>query len=240
MPASFDLLRERLLQGGVRPRHARRYLAELKDHLEDLVAEERQGARGEGDARSRALARLGSVDALAGAMIARRELRAWSSKAPAVAYLITPSLALALGIMRAVATVVTTCIWLRGSARVPSDLPGWTRPLAESATFFGNGVLPVLLGWGLAAAAIRQRTHPLWPILGIVILAVVGAVLQVHLTLPSASGRGEVSFVTGGETFAWWVSATGRAALTLVLAMTPYAGLRLLRSAQAGGEGDAT
>jgi hypothetical protein len=109
-------------------------------------------------------------------------------------------------------------------------------------------MLPVLLGWVLVAAAIRQRTPPLWPILGIVILAVVGAALQVHLKLPSASGRGEVSFLAGGETFAWWVSSAGRAALILVLAMTPYASLSPLRSAhtaiECGGDparsGDAT
>src|ERR1700730_5057535 len=64
MAKPFHELRERLLRAGVAPRHVRRYLAELADHLADLRAEEeRAGAL---DAERAALARLGGIDALAG------------------------------------------------------------------------------------------------------------------------------------------------------------------------------
>jgi hypothetical protein len=36
----FNTIRENLLRGGVAPRHVRRYLAELDDHLADLTARE--------------------------------------------------------------------------------------------------------------------------------------------------------------------------------------------------------
>ena len=37
-PMRFEALRETLLQGGIAPRHVRRYLRELDDHLADLTA----------------------------------------------------------------------------------------------------------------------------------------------------------------------------------------------------------
>jgi hypothetical protein len=43
MPVHFESLRDRLLRGGVAPRHVTRYLRELTEHLEDLIAEEEQG-----------------------------------------------------------------------------------------------------------------------------------------------------------------------------------------------------
>ena len=95
MQASFDPLRRRLLEGGVRQRPARRYLAELKDHLDDLIAEERRAMSDPREAETRALSRLGSFDMLAEAMIERREFQTWGRKAPVAAYLIAPAVTLA-------------------------------------------------------------------------------------------------------------------------------------------------
>src|SRR5579859_1830609 len=64
-----DELRERLLRAGVAPRHVRRYLAELRDHLADLTAEEERAGHGRAEAESAALVRLGGMDDLAKAMI---------------------------------------------------------------------------------------------------------------------------------------------------------------------------
>src|ERR1700720_2457956 len=59
MAKPFHELRERLLRAGVAPRHVRRYLAELADHLADLRAEEEGAGRSRADAESAALVRLG-------------------------------------------------------------------------------------------------------------------------------------------------------------------------------------
>jgi len=45
MAKPFDELRERLLRGGVAPRHVRRYLRELGDHLSDLKVDESSAGR---------------------------------------------------------------------------------------------------------------------------------------------------------------------------------------------------
>jgi hypothetical protein len=57
MVKPFNELRERLLRAGVAPRHVRRYLKELADHLADLTAEEERAGRSGADAESAALAR---------------------------------------------------------------------------------------------------------------------------------------------------------------------------------------
>ena len=167
MLASFETvpfagLKDRLLQGGVRPRHARRYLSELQDHLDDLIAEERRAAADERDARARALARLGSTEALAGAMIARPELRAWSSKAPALVYVIAPSTVLVACTMAAMAAIVIKATSLSHAGAAPTDLPVWLHQAAAGVVVAANSLLAVALGWGLAAMAIRQRSAPRW------------------------------------------------------------------------------
>jgi hypothetical protein len=230
MLTSFDLLWERLLQGGVARRPARRYLAELRDHLDDLIAEERQAAGDERDARSRALARLGSVDALAGAMIARREALAWSRKAPFAAYLIAPTFAFAAGAALAMSGVVMTANWLRAPGGGAVDMPPWALTMAADVVFFSNAMLAVLLGWTLGAMAVRQRSAPLWPVLGIVVLATVGAAVQLQVTLPSAAGHGEIGFSPSG-------GFIGRLVLNLALTLIPYAGLRLWQATRPKAHG---
>ena len=96
MPKPFNELRERLLWAGVAPRHVKRYLKELTDHLTDLRAEEERAGRTRQDAEAAALARLGSVDDLTNAMIRRRQFQSWSVRAPWATFGILP---MALGLL---------------------------------------------------------------------------------------------------------------------------------------------
>src|SRR5678816_52574 len=109
MPKEFELLRERLLRAGIGAAQAGRYIAELKDHLDDLCAEELKAGWSPNDAQARAMRRLGYVDALAEAMIARRELRTWSARAPAAAYVVAPSVILAAATACWLAALVAVC-----------------------------------------------------------------------------------------------------------------------------------
>ena len=78
----FEGLREILLKGGVAPRHVRRYLAELSEHLDDLTEKQRaQGYEGE-DAQLRARALLGEDRELAAAMLEQKSLRSLPARAP--------------------------------------------------------------------------------------------------------------------------------------------------------------
>ena len=95
MAKPFHELRERLLRAGVAPRHVRRYLTELTDHLADLRAEEERAGRSRADAESAALVRLGGMDDLAKAMIEQRQFRSWSARVPWAVFSLTPLLLLA-------------------------------------------------------------------------------------------------------------------------------------------------
>src|SRR5215469_804070 len=95
MQEPFSELRERLLQAGVAPRHVRRYVKELREHLADLTAEEAHAGSPRAESESRAVARLGSVDDLAKAMIDQRHFRSWCTRAPWAVFSLTPLLWLA-------------------------------------------------------------------------------------------------------------------------------------------------
>jgi hypothetical protein len=220
--ASFDPLWRRLLEGGVRPRPARRYLAELKDHLDDLIAEERRAMSDPREAETRALSRLGSFEMLAEAMIERREFQTWGRKAPFAAYLIAPALALEAITALTVVGVVMTVKQVHADAGV-GDLPAWVSEFATGMMFFSHAILPVLLAWALGVVAFRNRSALLWPACGIVALAALGGLFHPILTLPTATGPGEVSISPGG------IAAF---AVLLAVAALPYAALLLWRAAR--------
>ncbi len=195
MPKSFfaipmfeKQLRERLLRAGVAPRHVRRYLHELSDHLADLRAEEERAGRSPADAESAALARLGSMDDLAKAMIGQPRLRAWSVRAPWAMFGCVPLCVLA-------AAYFVACLILWSGWRI--FLPGTDTPFVPtdgfSIFYFGVGRLlyfsaPILIGWGIVLVAARQRSRTLWPIPGLLLLAWMGGSAQVHASRTGVPG----------------------------------------------------
>ena len=77
-------LRQVLLDAGVAARIAARTELELRDHLLDLEAEAKRCGRDAESAAAEARQRLGSVDLLATAVLARPELRSWAFRWPVV------------------------------------------------------------------------------------------------------------------------------------------------------------
>ena len=182
----FDELRERLLRAGVAPRHVRRYLAELADHFADLRAEEQSAGRGGAEAESAAIARLGTMDDLARAMTERPEFQAWCARAPWAAFGVAPVLLLA-----ASWCVTLLVLWLGWQRFLPGEQTPFGRHSGHSALFALANVVfqgdqalyylaPILVGWGVALVAARQRVKAWWPIAGLVLIACVGGAAQVH------------------------------------------------------------
>jgi hypothetical protein len=194
----FERLRERLLTAGVSPRHVRRYMAELSDHVVDLEAEAKRAGHPEPTAS--ALARLGRPDDLAEAMIARSELRAWVARAPWAVFLVAPTLAVAA---IDVATVVGMMLLVKlflphaGDQAIVSA-PRWFALLSAAVNLFHAYGVSLLLGAGVIAIAVRQRMPPLWPIVGLIAVAVLGTVNELHIQVPVAPHQhGEISFGAG-------------------------------------------
>src|SRR3569833_1513413 len=93
----FDAVAETLLKGGVAPRHARRYVRELDEHLDDLTAQQRASGYDGEDAASRARARLGNDAELAQAMLERPGMKSWPARLPWLVFILLPPILAAAG-----------------------------------------------------------------------------------------------------------------------------------------------
>jgi len=181
MEKPFRELRERLLRAGIAPRHVRRYMRELKDHLADLSVEEERAGHDRSVAEQKALARLGTSDDLARAMITQRQFRSWSARAPWAAFGLGPLLLLA-----ACYLIACTILWTGWRIFLPTASTPFVGILDERAMiYFGVGRMlyfgaPIFVGWALATVAMRQRLSSGWPILAASLLAVFGAAAQVR------------------------------------------------------------
>jgi hypothetical protein len=172
-------LRERLLQAGVARRHVRRYLIELTDHLSDLRMEEQRAGRSPTEAESAALSRLGGMDELARAMIGQRHVRAWSVRAPWAAFGVAPIVLLAAAYF-----VALLILWSGWKLFLPGTASPFVRVDGFLMLYFGVGRLiyygaPILIGWGVAIIAARQRLSALWPAVGLFLIAWIGGTARV-------------------------------------------------------------
>jgi hypothetical protein len=238
MAQPFHELRERLLRAGVAPRHVRRYLNELADHLADLTAEEERAGLPRADAESAALLRLGGIDDLAKAMTDQRQFQSWSSRAPWAAFGLTP-----LVLLAAVWLVALFLLWSGWQIFMPgADTPFGARPgphriydLAnvyfqiDRALYFGA---PVLVGWEIGIIALRQRLRPIWPTVGLALIALIGGTVRVQASrtaVPTGLGHIRMDFVLS-STMPLIPYALFHALVILSLTALPYLIWRLQKA----------
>jgi hypothetical protein len=224
MSSPFNELSERLLRAGVAPRHVRRYLAELNHHLADLAAEELLSGLSPAQSQAAALARLGSINDLAAAMLNQPQFQAFSCRAPFAVFGLAPLLALA-----AAWSLALFILWSGWHAFLPGQPSPFVNVYGVAAVYFGIGRMiyfcaPVLTGWTIAFLAVRQRLTSLWPLAGLFLVAVAGAALQVHATRPTVPGAiGGVSMGLAVSASAHSISgAVSHAAAILALAALPW------------------
>jgi hypothetical protein len=225
-------LRERLLRAGVAPRHVRRFLAESRDHLADLTAEEESAGRSRADAESAALVRLGGADDLAKAMIERRQFQSWCIRAPWAMFGIAPLFALAGAYF-----VACLILWSGWKIFLPGTDTPFVRLDGPAIFYFGVGRLlyytaPILVGWGIGLVASRQRFKAVWTTVGLVLIALIGATAQVHASRSAVPGGvGHVSMdLAFGHSVQGISSGLFRAVLILSLTALPWLIWRLQRA----------
>jgi hypothetical protein len=237
MPEPFESLRERLLRSGVAPVHVRRYLGELNDHLADLADEETKAGRTALEVKAAARTRLGGDEALAGAMLAQPSLRSWTGRAPWATLVIGPFLLVILTWLVAALGIVAVLLLSprQGVYHIPLPwLPAFATALFDLAQF----AAPLLIGVGVAVLAARQRTHPLWPLVGCLVIALFGNSLfwvaqwptnaphdpRAHDVSLSVGVRGAPHiFLPGGTfNFADWSHGLPLVALSLAVAAAVY------------------
>lgn len=204
MQEPFSELRERLLHAGVAPRHVRRYVKELREHLADLTAEEAQAGSTRAESETRAVARLGSVDNLAKAMIDQRQFRSWCTRAPWAVFSVAPVFGLA-------AAYVVACqflffgwkLFLPTAAtpfvRIPGPVYGSENIYFQVGRmiFFGA---PIVIGGAIGLVAARQRTKSTWPFVGLGLVALLSSSAQVQAyraTVTTSGGNINKGIVLG-------------------------------------------
>jgi hypothetical protein len=232
MAQPFEALRERLLRAGMAPRHVRRYLRELADHLADLSAEEEQAGRSPEDAQSAARARLGTVDELAQAMIQRPQFRSWCARAPWAMFSVG-----ALGLLAAAYFLACLYLWCGWRVFVPgAETPFDARvPMYSLANiYFQAGKFyytcaPIFAAWGIGVVAVRQRLKAVWPLVGFLLIAFMGASAHIEASRTAVAGAGHIrmSFFTLASSGAGSSDRLIYACVVLTLAALPYLFMRL-------------
>jgi hypothetical protein len=166
----FETLAENLLKGGIAPRHVRRYVRELDDHLDDLTAQQRAAGYDGEDAASRARARLGDDDGLAQAMLEQPGMRSWPARLPWLVFLLLPPV---LTPFIGLTLYVVFYFIGYGAASIGAFLPlpesglvGFSAAAMAAVQALAEPATAVLL----VVLARRQRLKRLWPLLGIALL----------------------------------------------------------------------
>jgi hypothetical protein len=229
MAKPFDELRERLLRGGVAPRHVRRYLSELGDHLADLTAEGECAGHNREDAESAALVRLGRMDDLASAMIAQRQYQSWCVRAPWAVLGLAPLFGLAGAWF-----IALFILWSGWTIFLPAADSPFIRIHGFAIFYFGVGRMiyfgaPLLIGWGVGLIAARQRLQTSWPVAGLVLIALMGGTAQVNASRTAvASGVGHISMGFAlGSSVQGIAGSLVHALVILSLTVLPYLAWRL-------------
>jgi len=238
MAKPFHELRERLLRACIAPRHVRRYLTELADHLADLTAEEERAGRSRADAESAALARLGGMDDLAKAMIGHRQFQSWCVRAPWAMFGLAPLFFLAGAYF--VACIYLWFLWqvfLPGMDTPfghgnPGPIYGFQNICIQAGKFYYTGA-PILVGWGIGLMAARQRVKAIWPIGSLVLIAWMGATAQIQASrtaVPDGLGNIRMGFFTPGPSVQDIYGCLIHALMIFSLAVLPYLIWRLQKA----------
>lgn len=169
----FDSLAETLLKGGVAPRHVRRYRAELREHLEDLTAQQRASGHDGEDAAIRARALLGSDAELAAAMLEQKQFRSWAARLPWAAFMLLPPFtAIAIG-MLFIGPLVLIGKHYGFLGRYDTLLPPqWFQLLATNVVALSNLMVTPLAAALFVTIAARQRLKLVWPAAATLLLLV--------------------------------------------------------------------
>lgn len=174
----FDALAETLLKGGIAPRHVRRYVRELADHLDDLRVQQRAEGYDGGEAGIRA--RLGEDSELAQAMLDQPGMRSWPARMPWLIFLLLPPVLTAvIGMALYVAVHSIGYGAARISALLPfpeSTLVGFSKAAMAAVQMMAAPAMAALL----VLLAQRQRLNPAWPLLGIALLQVLTPLYAAH------------------------------------------------------------
>jgi len=166
----FEVLAETLLKAGIAPRHVRRYVRELDEHLDDLTAQQRASGYDGEDAVLRARAQLGDDAELAQAMLNQPGMKSWPARMPWLVFLLLPPIltgAIGLALYAAFYFLGNGAATIHAMLPLPqSSLVGFSVAAMTAVNVLAVPVVATVL----AIVAERQRLRIKWPMLGIALL----------------------------------------------------------------------
>ncbi len=230
-PKRFAGLAERLLRAGVSPRRIGRLLGEIEAHFDDLVAEAQASGLSRAESEAQAQARLGSEDAFIAGILARPELRSWARRWPWAAFIALPLLGFALLFVVSMLVMIAAVSFsehVLGIAPVHSRVLG---ALCEVLVLGALWVAPIAAAGVACLLAAHRRTPLMWPILGCVLVALVGAMTNAGFDFRTAAHgtlNAGIGFPIRGTLGALRVAAT------LMIILVPFLGF-MLRARPAPG-----
>lgn len=184
----FENVRERLLRAGIPPGHARRYVAELREHLADLEAQERASGLDARQAEASARALVGSDAQLAQAMIDKAP-RSLAARAPWSVFTVLPVLLL-IGVVYVTGHSMFRLLSpIQGLA--PADMPAGYANLIAAVSFFTSYLVGPLLVAGCITAALRQRLSSAWVWVGLALIALLSGPFGFHMNFVPYAGGGQ-------------------------------------------------
>jgi hypothetical protein len=226
MPRPFEALCERLLHAGIAPRHVRRYERELTEHLDDLIAMQKTRGYDDEDSAIRARALLGSDDALAGAMTARKQLRSVAARLPWLVFALAPPVLNVTLLLSCGITVAGVLLPFFHGRPPPSSLIAAVDVLCRISNISAGPLTAVFF----VILAMSQRLPRRWPVIAVGVVALLSAftVFIVHLpSAPDTHFEVGVGLAAYGSTL--WQNAA-RFCLTSVVAVAATTVLRIRRS----------
>jgi len=188
MSLPFETVREQLLRAGVSPRYTNRYVAELREHLADLIERERASGRGVEQATARALALIGTDADLARAAIETGAPRSLAARAPWAMFVILP-LVLWMAVLSADIVSMMHLLWpVRGLT--PDEMPESYRALIALGSFTARYLIGLLLAAGCIAVAVRQRLASGWFWVGLTLIALLTGIVGIYMhVIPPEDGH---------------------------------------------------
>jgi hypothetical protein len=222
----FEGLWRRLLRAGIAPRHLKRLIAELEAHFTDVVAELRSAGLSQAESESQAAVRLGTDDVLFANILAHPELQSWTRQWPWLAFVLLPLLALpvqfVLSMLAAVGVVAFSTQVLGLTALHPGAVPWVVGGLQAYAVW----IAPMVAAGATCFLAVRYGAPLAWPVVGSVLIALLGATTNASFEWSPTVSRGALSGGIGLHFPDVGLTASLRAILTLLIILVPYLWLR--------------
>lgn len=221
--AQLKTVAESLLRGGVAPRHVRRYVDELSDHYDDLVAAACNAGTSQADAERDALARIGTPNDLVTAMLARDDLKSLASKYPALVFSVGPTVGLALGLGIFILALMAVIVSFRPQGESYSVVPENWRVIVGGWIFIGNYLMPILVAALIAKIGLEHRMRSQWILIGIGIAGFIGGFMDLGVQWPAVpGGPGEINFGLGlMPPYPNFGHGLGRAAMNILIVALP-------------------